>query len=76
MLPPDLPALVAAQHEFGALSSWSLHMLAPPMGDIKSPDIAQAVHTFVALESKGMLEQSWMRHGHSAPTDAIWAGTY
>eukprot|EP00971_Amphidinium_carterae_P020897 412216-Amphidinium_carterae.1 len=75
-LPPDLPALLTAQAEFGPQAEWSLHMIAPPMGDIKSPDIAQAVHTHVALVSKGMARASWMRHGHAAPTDAIWSGTY
>eukprot|EP00971_Amphidinium_carterae_P191014 3790806-Amphidinium_carterae.3 len=75
-LPPELPALLTAQAEFGVRSRWSLHMIAPPMGDIKSPDIAQAVHTHVALECGGMSRASWMRHGQAAPTDAIWSGTY
>eukprot|EP00971_Amphidinium_carterae_P063669 1259933-Amphidinium_carterae.1 len=76
VLPPHLPALLSAQSEFGCLERWSLHMTAPPMGDVKSPDIAQAVHTHVALTSGGVRRSSWMRHGHQAPTDAVWAGTY
>eukprot|EP00971_Amphidinium_carterae_P312617 6213652-Amphidinium_carterae.2 len=75
-LPPDLPALVSAQSEFGPMELWSLHMIAPPMGDVKSPDIAQAVHSHVALWSGGMNRGSWMRHGHEAPTQPLWAGTY
>eukprot|EP00971_Amphidinium_carterae_P203742 4043333-Amphidinium_carterae.1 len=75
-LPPELPALKAAQSEFGFLESWSVHMIAPPMGDVKSPDIAQAVHTHVALECGAMKRTSWMRHGQCAPDDAVWSGTY
>ena len=72
----DSLALQVAVQEYGPRKLWSLHAVAPPMGDIKSPDIAQLVHSHVALEHAAIRPEEWLRYGHPVPLGPIWAGCY
>eukprot|EP00971_Amphidinium_carterae_P332387 6466527-Amphidinium_carterae.1 len=68
--------LQAARRRFGDHAYWSIHLAAPPMGDIKAPDIAQCVHAYVALRFGGLLPWNWLRYHHPCSGDALWAGCY
>eukprot|EP00971_Amphidinium_carterae_P220047 4368088-Amphidinium_carterae.1 len=68
--------LKQAISRYGHRDRWSLHLTAPPMGDIKAPDIAQCVHSQVALRYGGMRADSWMRYKHPCPGGSIWTGCY
>eukprot|EP00971_Amphidinium_carterae_P345602 6486647-Amphidinium_carterae.1 len=61
---------------FGFHELWSVHLTAPPMGDVKAPDIAQCVHAFVCLQYGGLLPWSWLRYHQPCSGDALWSGCY
>eukprot|EP00971_Amphidinium_carterae_P122874 2432217-Amphidinium_carterae.2 len=69
-------AFKQAVTRYGHHARWRLHLTAPPMGDVKAPDIAQCAHSQVALRCGGLSPQSWMRYKHMSPGGSLWAGCY
>eukprot|EP00971_Amphidinium_carterae_P326003 6456602-Amphidinium_carterae.1 len=62
-----------ARQRFGSLPVWSIHLAAPPMGDVKAPDIAQCVHSHIMLRFGGVLPWNWLRYHHEISGDSLLA---
>eukprot|EP00971_Amphidinium_carterae_P312664 6214342-Amphidinium_carterae.1 len=69
-------ASIFAVIEWGEQPAWCVALLAPPMGDIKAPDIAQCVHSHLAVQAEVLTLATWMVHGSVCPSGPTWSGCY
>eukprot|EP00971_Amphidinium_carterae_P197812 3925698-Amphidinium_carterae.1 len=68
--------LQSSVKQWGSFDAWSVALVAPPMGDVKAPDIAQCVHSHTSQQAHVLAKDSWMAHGSRAPNGPRWCGCY